>query len=155
MKNKIIWHYSSSWKPGFYKFHGQNRACWYRNVFGKDFKSVGVQTLSQFGLTHHRGVKFWRVFKPAEAGGTTGAHTLLQKQWGEFDFGAKKFSKRKECAKDVCARIRYYNGLQDLLFSEMATFLQLKDKNKVDWLFDLAYNRDEEQFDYIWENHIK
>ena len=148
-------HFYSSWKPGFYNFYGKIEACWFRNAFDKYFRHIEVQTLSRRGLTCHRGVKFWRVFQPVEVGDLTQEHTLLRNCEGDFSLGVKKDSKRKQHAKDLRDRIKYYNDIQDSLFEKTVALLRIKSKKRIDWLFDLVYNADEEDFDEIWEKYIR
>lgn len=153
--NNIIWVYSSVWKPGFYKFHGKNQACWYRETRDKNFK-YGIQTLSQFGISNHRPVKFWRVFRYASPNQMTNSHELLKRNIS-WDFAPShydpKVGYKKRKAKDFCEKIQYYSSLQDSLFSDMVNFLGINgNKLKEEWLFDAAFNGSD--FDLIWDEKI-
>lgn len=151
---------SSLWRPGLYKFYGSYKPCWYRTIYSiNGFKDC--ETLSQYGVTRHRSVKFHRYLRRIPFNECVAAHDKLRELSGEFEYKKEKSiywlnnpEADKTLVRQKIEAIRRLSEEQDKIFNTIVKFLKIEeDEFKKEWLFDAAFNGAD--FDLIWKNKLK
>jgi len=151
---------SSLWRPGFYKFYGSYKPCWYRIVYSVNGFS-DRETLSQYGVIRHRPVKFHRYLRRIPFKECVVAHDKLREISGEFVYKKDKSiywldnpEAEKTLVRQKIDSIRRLAEDQDKIFNTIVKFLKIEeDEFKKEWLFDVAFNGCD--FDSIWEEKLK